>query len=159
MYAAVLHTLGKPPRYEQFPEPTAGDGEGIVQVHAASLKPIDRRLASGFHYAGPRDLPYVCGTDGVGHLSDGQRVFFGGARVPYGAMAQRAVVRRAFSFPVPEGVDDETAAALPNPAADHSRDCRDSTSRHSGRCFATGYGACCQWGSSSGNGTCAARGY
>ena len=30
-------------------------------------------------------------------------------------MAQRAVVRRAFSFPVPEGVDDETAAALPNP--------------------------------------------
>src|SRR5438128_10716358 len=49
------------------------------------------------------------------HLSDGQRVFFGGARAPYGAMAQRAVVRRAFSFPVPEGVDDETAAALPNP--------------------------------------------
>jgi NADPH2:quinone reductase len=30
-------------------------------------------------------------------------------------MAQRAAVRRAFSFPVPEGVDDETAAALPNP--------------------------------------------
>ena len=30
-------------------------------------------------------------------------------------MAQRAVVRRAFSFPVPEGLDDETAAALPNP--------------------------------------------
>jgi NADPH:quinone reductase-like Zn-dependent oxidoreductase len=51
----------------------------------------------------------------VGHLSDGQRVFFGGARAPYGAMAQRAVVRRAFSFPVPEGLDDETAAALPNP--------------------------------------------
>jgi NADPH2:quinone reductase len=25
------------------------------------------------------------------------------------------VVRRAFSFPVPEGVNDETAAALPNP--------------------------------------------
>ncbi len=30
-------------------------------------------------------------------------------------MAQRTVVRRAFCFPVPEGVDDETAAALPNP--------------------------------------------
>jgi hypothetical protein len=38
-----------------------------------------------------------------------------GARAPYGAMAQLAVVRRAFSFPVPEGVNDETAAALPNP--------------------------------------------
>jgi NADPH:quinone reductase-like Zn-dependent oxidoreductase len=115
MDAAVLHALGKTPRYEQFPEPIAGDDEVIVHVHAASLKPIDKQLASGSHYASPRDLPHVCGTDGVGHLSDGQRVFFGGARPPYGAMAQRAVVRRAFSFPVPEGVDDETAAALPNP--------------------------------------------
>jgi NADPH:quinone reductase-like Zn-dependent oxidoreductase len=115
MDAAVLHTLGRPPRYEQFPEPIAGDGEVIVHVHAASLKPIDKQMASGSHYASPRELPRVCGTDGVGHLSDRQRVFFGGARAPYGAMAQRAVVPRAFSFLVPEGVDDETAAALPNP--------------------------------------------
>ena len=34
---------------------------------------------------------------------------------PYGAMAQRTVVSRAFTFPVPEGVNDETAAGLPNP--------------------------------------------
>ncbi len=115
MDAAVLHTLGKPPRCEQFPEPIAGDGEVIVHVHAASLKPIDKQLASGAHYASPRQLPIVCGSDGVGHLSDGQRVFFGGTRAPYGAMALRTVVRRAFCFPVPEGVDDETAAALPNP--------------------------------------------
>src|SRR5271165_2748361 len=115
MDAAVLHTLGKPPRCEQFPEPIAGDGEAIVQVHAASLKPIDKQLAGGSHYASPHDFPLVCGSDGVGHLSDGQRVFFGGTRAPYGAMAQRTVVRRAFSFPVPPEVDDETAAALPNP--------------------------------------------
>ena len=115
MDAAVLHTLGKPPRCEQFPEPIAGDGEAIVHVHAASLKPVDKQLASGSHYASPRQLPVVCGSDGVGHLSDGQRVFFGGTRAPYGAMAQRTVVRRAFCFPVPEAVDDETAAALPNP--------------------------------------------
>ncbi len=115
MDAAVLHTLGKPPRYAQFPEPIAGDGEAIVHVHAASLKPIDKQLASGSHYASPRELPVICGSDGVGHLNDGQRVFFGGSRAPYGAMAQRTVVRRAFCFPVPEGVDDETAAALPNP--------------------------------------------
>jgi len=115
MDAAVLHTFGKPPRCEQFPEPIAGDGEAIVQVQAASLKPIDKQLASGSHYASPRELPVVCGSDGVGHLSDGQRVFFGGTRAPYGSMAQRTVVRRVFCFPVPEGVDDETAAALPNP--------------------------------------------
>jgi NADPH2:quinone reductase len=115
MHAAVLHTLGKAPRYEEFPEPVAGDGEVIVHVHAASLKPIDKQLASGSHYARPRELPLVCGLDGVGHLSDGQRVFFGGPRLPYGAMSQRTVVPRALTFPVPENMTDETAAALPNP--------------------------------------------
>ncbi len=115
MDAAVLRTFGKSPRCEQFPEPVAGEGEVIVDVHAASLKPIDRQLAAGSHYASARNLPFVCGTDGVGRLSDGQRVFFGGARAPYGAMAQRTVVPRAFTFPVPEGVTDDVAAALPNP--------------------------------------------
>jgi NADPH2:quinone reductase len=115
MHAAVLHTLGEPPRYVQFPEPVATADEVIVHVHAASLKPVDKQLASGSHYASPRELPVVCGTDGVGHLSNGQRVFFGGPRAPYGAMAQRTVVPRAFTFPIPETVDDEAAAALPNP--------------------------------------------
>jgi NADPH:quinone reductase-like Zn-dependent oxidoreductase len=113
MDAAVLHTLGKPPRYEQFPEPIAGEGEVIVHVRAASLKPVDKQLASGLHYASPRELPIVCGSDGAGHLDDGTRVFFGGARPPYGAMAQRTAVPRAFCFPVPEGVDYDTAAACP----------------------------------------------
>src|SRR5436309_5538948 len=115
MHAAVLHGLGKVPRYEEFLEPVAGDGEVIVHVHAASLKPIDKQLASGSHYASPRELPLVCGSDGVGHLSDGKRVFFGGPRPPYGAMAQRTVVNEGFCFPIPEDLDDETAAALPNP--------------------------------------------
>jgi len=115
MHAAVLHKLGKAPQYEEFPEPIAGDSEVIVHVHAASLKPIDKQLASGSHYAHPRELPVVCGTDGVGHLSDGQRVFFGGPRLPYGAMSERTVVPRALAFPVSDNVTDETAAALPNP--------------------------------------------
>lgn len=116
MNAAVLHQFGKPPRCEQFREPVAGDGEVIVHVDAAALKPVDKQMASGSHYASPRELPVICGSDGVGHLSNGHRVFFGGARAPFGAMAQRAVVRQAFCFPVPANVDDETAAALPNPA-------------------------------------------
>jgi NADPH2:quinone reductase len=115
MHAAVLRSFGTSPRNEQFPDPVAVDGEAIVRVRAASLKPIDKQLASGSHYARPRELPIVCGTDGVGHLSDGQRVFFAGARAPYGAMEERTVVPRAFCFPVPDGVDDEGAAALPNP--------------------------------------------
>jgi NADPH2:quinone reductase len=115
MKAAVLHELGKPPRYEEFSEPAAGEGEAIVRVLAASLKPIDKQLAAGTHYASPRELPVVCGADGVGQLADGTRIFFGGPRRPYGAMAERTVVPAGFCFPVPSDLDDATAAALPNP--------------------------------------------
>ena len=116
MHAAVLHELGKPPRYEPFADPVPGPDEAIVHVRAASLKPVDRMMASGTHYARPRALPVVCGVDGVGTLDDGTRVFFGGPRPPYGAMAERTVVARARCWPVPEGLDDATAAAIPNPA-------------------------------------------
>jgi len=115
MKAAVLHAFGKPPRCEDFSEPVAGEGEVIVEVLAASLKPVDKQMASGAHYASPRKFPVVCGIDGVGRLDNGQRVFFGGPRAPYGAMAQRTVVRQAFAFPLPDGLSDEHAAALPNP--------------------------------------------
>src|SRR5215471_14564259 len=115
MRAAVVHELGIAPRCDEFPAPVARDDEVIVQVHAASLKPVDRQLASGSHYATPRDVPFICGTDGVGHLSDGQRVFFGGCRPPYGAMAEQTVVPKAFVFSVPDDLNDELGAALPNP--------------------------------------------
>jgi NADPH2:quinone reductase len=115
MKAAVLHELGKAPRCEEFAEPIAGKDEAVVRVRSASLKAIDKQLAEGSHYASARELPVVCGTDGVGDLEDGTRVFFGGPRRPYGAMAERTVVPRAFCFPAPSGIDDDTVAALPNP--------------------------------------------
>lgn len=115
MNAAILHALGKPPRFEEFPKPIPGEGEVMVHVRAASLKPVDKQMASGSHYASLRELPVVCGIDGVGSLDDGTRVFFGGPRRPYGAMAELTVLRRAQCFPVPDGLSDDIAAALPNP--------------------------------------------
>ena len=115
MKAAVLHELGQPPRFEDFADPTAGKDEALIRVHAASLKMVDKQLASGSHYASPQQFPIVCGVDGLGTLEDGSRVFFGGPRRPYGAMAECAVAPRAFCFPVPAEIDDATAAALPNP--------------------------------------------
>ena len=115
MHAAVLHALGKPPRFEEFPDPTPGEGEALINVSAASLKFVDKQMAAGTHYASPSEFPVVCGIDGVGRLDDGTRVFFGGARRPYGAMAERTVVRRVQCFSIPEELDDVTAAAIPNP--------------------------------------------
>ena len=115
MKAAVLHELGKAPKYEQFDDPEPGERNVLVRVRAASLKPVDRQLAAGTHFARPEDLPIICGTDGVGELENGTRVFFGGCRKPYGAMAERTVAPEMFCFPIPAGLDDDTAAALPNP--------------------------------------------
>jgi NADPH2:quinone reductase len=116
MKAAVLHSFGEPPRFESFAEPTLGDEEVLVHVSAAALNPSTRLLASGQHYASPQTLPSVCGVEGIGHLDGGARVFFGVRRAPNGSMCQRTAVPRSFCWPVPEGIDDIIAAALPNPA-------------------------------------------
>ncbi len=115
MKAAVLHELGKLPRCEEFADPVAREDEVVVEVRAAALKPIDRQLANGSHYASAQNLPMVCGTDGVGVLEDGSRVFFAGPRPPYGTMAERTVASKSRYFVLPDSVDDITAAALFNP--------------------------------------------
>jgi NADPH:quinone reductase-like Zn-dependent oxidoreductase len=79
MHAAVLHGLGETPRYEPFPAPLAGDGEAVVTVTAAALKPSDRWMAKGVHDA-PTEFPMVVGLDGVGRLPDGARVAFSARR-------------------------------------------------------------------------------
>ncbi|HEV2402006.1 MAG TPA: zinc-binding alcohol dehydrogenase family protein [Candidatus Sulfotelmatobacter sp.] len=115
MKAAVLSVFGKPPRCSEFPDPQANEDEVVVHVRAAALKPVDRQLASGSHYASHSNLPMICGTDGVGTLDDGRRVFFAAPRGPFGAMAERAVVAAMRCFPLPDNVDDSTAAAVFNP--------------------------------------------
>jgi NADPH2:quinone reductase len=112
--AAVLHAIGQPPRYEAFPAPESGEGEAIVTVTAAALKPSDRLMAQGVHYA-PSAFPRIVGLDGIGSLDDGRRVAFFAPRAPYGGMAEKALVRAGLWLPVPDGVDDVTAAAYTNP--------------------------------------------
>lgn len=111
MKAAVLHRSGELPRFEEFPEPTPEQGEVLVHVKAAPLSNLSKMRANGAH-----QFPVVCGANGVGLLEDGTRVYCGGCRPPYGMMAERAIVSRAFCIPVPDEVDDLTAAALPNAA-------------------------------------------
>jgi len=115
MKAAVVRQLGQAPRYQDFEEPAAGEGEVVVKVRAAGLHPIVKAIASGTHYSSQGEVPLIPGVDGVGTLEDGSRVFFGFSRKPYGSMAERTVVRRAMTIPLPDGIDDVQAAAIANP--------------------------------------------
>jgi NADPH2:quinone reductase len=71
-------------------------------------------MAQGVHYA-PSAFPRIVGLDGIGSLDDGRRVAFFAPRAPYGGMAEKALVRAGLWLPVPDGVDDVTAAAYTNP--------------------------------------------
>ncbi|WP_233414512.1 hypothetical protein [Thermaerobacillus caldiproteolyticus] len=116
MKAAVLHKFGEVPRYEEFPDPVPGPDEVLIQVKAVALENVDKMMAEGKHFASRQflsQLPAIVGFDGIGELPDGKIVGFGGIKPPYGAMAEKAIVPKTNTVPVPEGIDAVTAAALP----------------------------------------------
>lgn len=111
MRAAVLHEYGVP-RPDEFPEPTEVEvGQALVDVLAAGVNPVDVTICSGRFYAGRPPLPSVAGREGVGVL-DGERVYFDAPIVPYGSMAQRALIDPLSTYPVPDEVSDGVAVAL-----------------------------------------------
>jgi NADPH2:quinone reductase len=111
----VVTAFDAPPRYTTFADPVAGEGEKLVTVTAVGLHPIVKSLASGTHYGSTGELPFVPGLDGVGRLEDGSRVFFGMARSPFGTFAERSLTSW-MCIPLPDGLDDATAAGIANPA-------------------------------------------
>jgi NADPH:quinone reductase-like Zn-dependent oxidoreductase len=125
MKAAVVDSFGAAPRFAEFEAPTPTEHEVLVQVTAAALHPVVRALAGGEHYGSANHdstdhdstdaLPMIPGVDGVGRMPDGTRVYFGGARDPFGTMAEVAPVPRGFYIPLPDDLDDVTAAAIMNP--------------------------------------------
>lgn len=116
MNAAVVSAFDRPPRYTTFADPVAGHGEKLVSVSAAGLHPIVKTLAKGTHYGSSGELPFIAGVDGVGKLEDGTRVYFGIARSPFGTFAELALAASWMCLPLPEAVDDVTAAGIANPA-------------------------------------------
>jgi NADPH2:quinone reductase len=115
MRAAVVHAFDAPPTYTEFPDPVPQAGELPVTVTAAGLHQIVKSLANGTHYGSSGELPFVPGVDGVGRLDDGTRVLFGGTRDPWGTFAERACASSAICIPLPDGLDDATAAGIANP--------------------------------------------
>jgi NADPH:quinone reductase-like Zn-dependent oxidoreductase len=120
MKAAVIYSKGEMPRCVDFPEPVAqNDDEIVVSVKAVALKHVDKSRSKGTHYstagekggAGEMGEAKVIGGDGVCLLADGSRVYGLGVS---GMMAEKATVYRERVVVLPAGIDDATAAALPN---------------------------------------------
>ncbi|HEY0161129.1 MAG TPA: zinc-binding alcohol dehydrogenase family protein [Edaphobacter sp.] len=114
MNAAVVESYANPPQYKAFSDPVPQEGERLVKVTAAGLHPIVKALANGTHYGSTGQFPFVAGVDGVGTLEDGTRVYFAAARPPFGTFSELSVAGN-FTIPLPEGLEDTTAAAIANP--------------------------------------------
>ncbi|GLZ36975.1 quinone oxidoreductase [Actinokineospora sp. NBRC 105648] len=101
--------------YAEVPDRSPGAGELLVQVAAAGVNYIDTYQRSGQY---PVPVPFVPGLEGAGTVRSvgaGVDGFAVGDRVAWtsvpGGYAEQVVVPAASAVPVPEGVDDETAAA------------------------------------------------
>ncbi len=115
MKAAIITAAGKGPVYGDFTEPVARAGEEIITVSASALSQFSRSRSSGSHYSSDGEFPAVAGAEGVGRMADGQRVYFVLPEAPYGALAERSLVSAKRCVPIPDGLDDVTAAAIANP--------------------------------------------
>lgn len=115
MKAAIVTGPGVAPIYGDFDHSEPQSGEQRVRVSAAALSHLTRGRASGSHYSADNQFPFVPGVDGVGRLDDGSRVYFAIPRMPFGGMAEQTFVDPSHCVPVPDDLDDVTAAALANP--------------------------------------------
>jgi NADPH:quinone reductase-like Zn-dependent oxidoreductase len=115
MKAAIVMEPGKTPVFADFDEPLPRVGEELIAVTASALSQVTKSRASGSHYTSPGSLPAVVGMDGVGRTQDGRRVYFVMPKAPFGAMAEKVAMSREQCVPLPDDVDDVTAAAIAIP--------------------------------------------
>lgn len=97
--------------------PAPGPGQALLEVNGAGINFIDIYRRSGVY---PMEHPYTPGTEGAGKVlavGDGVTEFAVGDRVAWsdipGSYAEATVGAVDRLIPVPDGVDDLQAAALP----------------------------------------------
>ncbi len=123
MKAAYFERHGGPEviRYGDLPDPEAGPGEIVVDVHAASVNGADCKVLVG-QYSRITDFPYVLGRDFSGvvtSLGDGVDEFAPGDPVfgvceigQEGTYAEKIAVKAALIAPKPDSLSHADAAAL-----------------------------------------------
>jgi NADPH2:quinone reductase len=118
MNAIVVKQYGGPEAlvYESMPIPTLGAGQALVRISAIGINFIDVYKRMGKY---PVDPPFVPGEEAAGVIeavSPDVKGIAPGARVTYcsvlGSYAQYAAVPADRLVPIPNDIDDRTAAAL-----------------------------------------------
>jgi NADPH:quinone reductase-like Zn-dependent oxidoreductase len=113
--AAIVKTPDGIPEYGDFADPNVENGFELVDLVAAGLHPIVRSLATGRHYGSTGSWPLIPGVDAVARTADGQLMYTGFVRPPYGTFAQRVAAPNAVRFEVPSGADPVKVAGGVNP--------------------------------------------
>ncbi|WP_442772410.1 quinone oxidoreductase family protein [Paenirhodobacter enshiensis] len=120
MFALTFETFGGPEvlRYREVPDPVARPGEVLVDVRAAGVNFADIYRRRG-HYRELGEPPYIDGYEGAGvvvALGAGVGGLHIGDRIGFVDVARANVTRLAVpaerAIPLPEGVDEVTAAAI-----------------------------------------------
>ncbi len=127
MKAIRIHERGGPEvlRYEEVPLPKPGDGEILVQVHAAGVTPGELEWFPTWFtpVSLPRPLPVIPGHEfsgevaalgaGVESVAVGERVFGLNDWFCDGALAEYCITRPEFVAARPDSLDELSAAATP----------------------------------------------
>lgn len=115
MRAVISRDKGQSPLFVENRDVPRVSSEShvLLNVKAVSIKNLDRAIASGKHYSAS-EKPFVAsvvGTDGVGVLSDGTRVYGFGIQ---GMLAEQALIKKGSIVKIPDALSDALACALPN---------------------------------------------
>jgi NADPH:quinone reductase len=110
--AATIRELGGVPDIADVDDARR---DGVVEMLAAPINPIDLAVSRGVLATGTPPFPYVPGCEAVGRTSDGRVVWiFGGGigRTRDGAMSEWISVGDSMTIPVPDRADPAVAAGL-----------------------------------------------
>jgi NADPH:quinone reductase len=120
MKAIVIETPGGPEqlRLMDVPDPVPGPGAVLIEVSAAGVNFMDTGMRRGL-FSNTFQMPLVPGVEGAGRvlaLGEGVNTVRIGQRVAWvyapRSYAERIVVPAAGLVPVPDAINDRTAAAL-----------------------------------------------
>jgi NADPH2:quinone reductase len=92
----------------ELPDPQPGPHQVLIDVDAAGINYADTHLADGSYLSSP-ELPFVPGSEVVGHTPDSRRV---AALTGSGGYASKAVAPLALTAEVPASIGDGEALAI-----------------------------------------------